>query len=96
VGTGNEYASIDPGALRTAADSLQKSVDGVNGQIPGLKGDFGWFGIPTAHLDTLTTTASKLGDLIPELRRRQSMAEQLVAQNPAGGKIAYNLPDGDK
>jgi len=89
VGTGDEYASIDPGALRTAADSLQKSVDGVNGQIPGLKGDFGWFGIPTAHLDTLTTTASKLGDLIPELRRRQSMAEQLVAQNPAGGKIAY-------
>lgn len=84
-----DYASIDPGALKGAADSLQKSVDGVNGNIPGLKGDFGYFGIPTAHLDTLTKAASNLASLIPELRRRQSMAQQLVAENPAGGKIAY-------
>jgi len=89
TGDGGDYASIDPGALKGAADSLQKSVDGVNGNIPGLKGDFGYLGISTAHLDTLTKAASNLASLIPELRRRQSMAQQLVAENPAGGKVAY-------
>jgi hypothetical protein len=87
-GDGN-YASIDPAALKGATDSLQKSVDGVNQWVAGLISGFGENGIDTTHLNTLKTIAGKIAPLLPELRRRQSLAEQLVAETPQNGKVAY-------
>jgi len=84
-----DYASIDPAALRGAADSLQRSVDNVHSHVPGLQAEFGRLGVDAAKLGTLTQIASAISDLIPQLRRRQSMAEQLVAEAPANGKVAY-------
>jgi hypothetical protein len=86
--TGGDFASITPADLKQATDALKKSMDGVNNNIPALKKDFGFFGIATGHLDALGKGASVLATLIPELRRRQSLAAQLVAQNPAGGLTA--------
>lgn len=86
---GGDYASIDPGALKSAADVLQRAVDGVHNSISGLKGEFASYGIDTSGISTLEKIASGLESLIPELRRRQSMARQLVAENPSGGKVAY-------
>jgi hypothetical protein len=88
--SGGDFASITPSELKQTADALKKSMDGVNSNVPGLKKDFGFFGIGTGHLDSLSKGSSVLSTLIPELRRRQSLAAQLVAENPAGGStVSY-------
>ncbi|WP_375492290.1 hypothetical protein [uncultured Jatrophihabitans sp.] len=86
---GGNYASIDPGALKAASSALHKSVDGVNNQIVPLLSDFEENGVPTTAIDTLKRIAAKIAPVIPELNRRVSMAQQLVAENPGGGKVAY-------
>ncbi|TDD73011.1 hypothetical protein E1262_00520 [Jiangella aurantiaca] len=82
---GGEYTSIDVDALGQAVDDLGATLTGLTDHISGLESDFGYFGVDKSNLNKLLEAKSDLESIMPDMRRRHSLAVQLLAQQQTNG-----------
>lgn len=82
---GEEYTSIDVDALGQAVDDLGATLTGLTDHISGLEADFGYFGVDKTNLNKLLEAKSDLETIMPDMRRRHSLAVQLLAEQQTNG-----------
>lgn len=82
---GGEYTSIDVDALGDAVDDLDATLTGLTDRISGLESDFGYFGVDKSNLNKLLEAKTDLEDIMPDMRRRHSLAVQLLAEQQSNG-----------
>ncbi|WP_026876270.1 hypothetical protein [Jiangella gansuensis] len=82
---GGEYTSIDVDALGDAVDDLDATLTGLTDRISGLESDFGYFGVDKGNLNKLLEAKTDLEDIMPDMRRRHSLAVQLLAEQQSNG-----------
>ncbi|TDC54431.1 hypothetical protein E1212_03045 [Jiangella ureilytica] len=82
---GGEYTSIDVDALGQAVDDLGATLTGLTDHIAGLETDFGYFGVSKTNLNKLLEAKSDLENIMPDMRRRHSLAVQLLAEYQSNG-----------
>ncbi|WP_116947287.1 hypothetical protein [Jiangella endophytica] len=82
---GGEYTSIDVDALGQAVDDLAATLTGLTDRISGLETDFGYFGVDKSNLNKLLEAKSDLETIMPDMRRRHSLAVQLLAEQQTNG-----------
>lgn len=88
----DDFASIDVDELGAAVADLQATLDGLNHFIAPLVRDFEYFGVDTTNLTTLLEARDDLLDVVPRLRERHRLAQQLLSErsdHPAlgGGSV---------
>ncbi|TDE15928.1 hypothetical protein [Jiangella asiatica] len=84
-GGGGEYTSIDVDALGSAVEDLDATLTGLTDHISGLESDFDYFGVDKANFNNLIAAKSDLESIMPDMRRRHSLAVQLLAQQQSTG-----------
>lgn len=82
MGTNPNFASIDVSAFGAAVDDLEATLEGL-GRFTGLKDDFAYFGVSTTNLNALLDAKKDLETVVPKLRRRHQLAEQLLREMPS-------------
>ncbi len=82
---GKEYTSIDVDELGTAVDDLDSTLTGLQDSVSGLESDFDFFGVSKSNFDKLMEAKSDLEDIMPDMRRRHSLATQLLAEQQSNG-----------
>ncbi|SDU86153.1 BTB/POZ domain-containing protein [Jiangella alkaliphila] len=82
---GGEYTSIDVDALGQAVDDLAATLTGLTDKITGLESDFGYFGVDKTNFNKLMEAKSDLESITPDMRRRHSLAVQLLAEQQTNG-----------
>ncbi len=82
---GGEYTSIDVDALGQAVDDLAATLTGLTDKITGLESDFGYFGVDKTNFNKLMEAKSDLESIMPDMRRRHSLAVQLLAEQQTNG-----------
>ncbi|NEE02789.1 hypothetical protein [Phytoactinopolyspora halotolerans] len=85
AGSGGEYCSMDVDALGQAVDDLDKTLTGLTDRISGLETDFRYFGVDMSNLNKLLEAKRDLDDIMPDMRRRHSLAVQLLAEHQNNG-----------
>lgn len=80
-----EYASIDVDVYGEAVSDLEKTHSGIADHILGLKTDFAYFGVSTSNLNKLEEAKTDLDEVLPGLRRRHSLALQLLGEQQEQG-----------
>lgn len=90
VPSDDNYSSIDPVALAGATTALENTSKAITAHIAGLKSGFEKESVTTLSIVKLTGLADKIDGLTPALRRRQSMAEQLLLVHPSkSGVVSF-------
>src|SRR5688500_4177238 len=82
---GGEYTSIDVDALGAAVTDLDATLTGLTDNVAGLESDFGYFGVDKSNLNKLLEAKSDLETVMPDMRRRHSLAVQLLAEQQTNG-----------
>ncbi|TDE15929.1 hypothetical protein [Jiangella asiatica] len=82
---GAEYTSIDVDALGSAVDDLDATLTGLKDHISGLENDFDYFGVDKSNFNKLMEAKSDLEGIMPDMRRRHSLAVQLLAEHQTNG-----------
>ncbi|NED96322.1 hypothetical protein G1H11_13490 [Phytoactinopolyspora alkaliphila] len=80
-----EYTSMDVDALGDAVDDLDATLTGLTDRISHLESDFTYFGVDKANLNKLLEAKSDLETIMPDMRRRHSLAVQRLAELQSGG-----------
>jgi hypothetical protein len=75
-----EYTSMDVDALGDAVDDLDATLTGLTDRISGLESDFTYFGVDKTNLNKLLEAKSDLETIMPDMRRRHSIAVHRLAQ----------------
>ncbi|TDE15927.1 hypothetical protein [Jiangella asiatica] len=84
-GGGGEYTSIDVDALGSAVEDLDATLTGLKDHITGLESDFDYFGVDKSNFNKLMEAKSDLESIMPDMRRRHSLAVQLLAEQQSNG-----------
>lgn len=82
---GREYTSIDVDEFGTAVDDLDATLTGLTDHISGLESDFDYFGVDKSNFNKLLEAKTDLEDIMPDMRRRHSLAVQLLAEQQSAG-----------
>lgn len=81
-GGNSNFSMIDPDQFGAMISTLSKNADALERDAKGLQSDLDYFGIAPGDMNTVLTVAAWMHAKLPELQRRQALAEALARDVP--------------